>query len=272
MSAIDLAAVGAVQAYIGSGSPPPDPALIGRLITAASRYALSYMSRNIAQQAYMLDTYDGLGTDRLTLRQDPIISVSQVMIYAYEIQPLNVPPAPNALGYGYLFDQTTLYYKGGHFPRDHRNVQVSYVAGYPDGVVLNEPANVCCSPGPFQVTLLQGLILRAITSVVYAVSGIPLMQVVANPALGQYALNGASLAFNAADNGKALLISYTTNGTPDDLSQAVVEMVGYKFAKRNRLDKTSETLGGQTVAFSTKDMPDSVKSVFDLYKRNFYPQ
>lgn len=56
--------------------------------------------------------------------------------------------------------------------------------------------------------------------------------------------------------------------TPPDVVQACIELVAYKFAKRKRIDKSSETLGQQqTQAYSMADMPSSVKSALQPYVR-----
>lgn len=60
-----------------------------------------------------------------------------------------------------------------------------------------------------------------------------------------------------------VVISYTAGFAtiPADVAQACVELVASKYAKRNRIDKMSETLGTQqTQAYSLADMPASVKT------------
>lgn len=53
---------------------------------------------------------------------------------------------------------------------------------------------------------------------------------------------------------------------PADLNQACVELIASKLAKRERIDKKSETLGQQqTVSFDLSDMPASVKTVLMQY-------
>lgn len=55
---------------------------------------------------------------------------------------------------------------------------------------------------------------------------------------------------------------------PLDVAQACIEMVAYKFAKRSRIDKASETLGTQqTISFSQADMPAQVKTALKPYVR-----
>jgi uncharacterized phiE125 gp8 family phage protein len=48
---------------------------------------------------------------------------------------------------------------------------------------------------------------------------------------------------------------------PPDVVQVCIEMVASHYAKRNRIDKASETLGTQqTISYSMADMPASAKS------------
>lgn len=48
---------------------------------------------------------------------------------------------------------------------------------------------------------------------------------------------------------------------PPDVAQACIEMVASHYAKRERIDKVSETLGTQqTISYSQADMPAAVKS------------
>lgn len=56
--------------------------------------------------------------------------------------------------------------------------------------------------------------------------------------------------------------------TPADVAQACIELVAEKFAKRNRIDKASETLGTQqTQAYIQADMPARVKTALQPYVR-----
>lgn len=60
--------------------------------------------------------------------------------------------------------------------------------------------------------------------------------------------------------------------TPADVSQACIELVAEKFAKRNRIDKASETLGTQqTQAYIQSDMPARVKTALKPYVRWITP-
>lgn len=65
-------------------------------------------------------------------------------------------------------------------------------------------------------------------------------------------------------------VSYTAgySAIPQDVNQACVEWVAFKFAKRSRIDEKSQTLGtAQTQAYDLSDMPASVKSALSSYIR-----
>lgn len=59
---------------------------------------------------------------------------------------------------------------------------------------------------------------------------------------------------------------------PADVAQACIELVADKFAKRNRIDKSSETLGTQqTQAYVMTDMPARVKAALASYRVPMVP-
>jgi hypothetical protein len=58
-------------------------------------------------------------------------------------------------------------------------------------------------------------------------------------------------------------VSYTAGygSIPADVIQSCIEVVAYHYAKRTRIDKSSETLGtAQTISFSQADLPASAKT------------
>jgi hypothetical protein len=54
---------------------------------------------------------------------------------------------------------------------------------------------------------------------------------------------------------------------PYDLVQAAIELVTFKFREKERIGHKSKSLGGETVAFITAEMPDSVKAALNKYRR-----
>jgi uncharacterized phiE125 gp8 family phage protein len=60
-----------------------------------------------------------------------------------------------------------------------------------------------------------------------------------------------------------VVVTYTAGyaAVPGDVAQACIECVAHHFAKRDRIDKASETLGTQqTISYSQADMPAAAKT------------
>jgi hypothetical protein len=69
--------------------------------------------------------------------------------------------------------------------------------------------------------------------------------------------------------GLPVVVSYSAGyaATPPDIAQAAVELVGEAFRRRDRIGLASKTLGGQeVVAFSLKDMNDTVRALLAPYQ------
>ncbi|KZC23540.1 hypothetical protein RHOFW104T7_13135 [Rhodanobacter thiooxydans] len=80
--------------------------------------------------------------------------------------------------------------------------------------------------------------------------------------------SGCSCAFSKGVQN--VTVTYTAGyvAIPLDVAQACIELVAQKFAKRNRIDKASETLGTQqTISFSQADMPAQVRTALKPYVR-----
>ena len=62
-------------------------------------------------------------------------------------------------------------------------------------------------------------------------------------------------------------VSYTGGfgTTPPDLEQACLELAALKWSERSRIGHVSKSLGGETVTFMVKDMPDSVRTTLAKY-------
>ena len=57
---------------------------------------------------------------------------------------------------------------------------------------------------------------------------------------------------------------------PHDLTQSCIELVAYRYASRGRIGHQSKSLAGETVSFITTELPDTVKKVWDRYKKVIY--
>lgn len=54
---------------------------------------------------------------------------------------------------------------------------------------------------------------------------------------------------------------------PKDIEWATIELIAGRFKEQDRIGMISKTLAGETVAYSQKDMTDSVKSKLNPYRR-----
>ena len=79
-------------------------------------------------------------------------------------------------------------------------------------------------------------------------------------------LNGYS--FNLGTGNVEVACTRGWAETPADLEQACIELVALRYKERDRIGQVSKSLGdGQTVSFWLKDMPDSVRTVLNAYRK-----
>lgn len=267
-----------------------DDELLTSMISAFSDAILSFLERpNIGLQTYN-EYRDGAGNSIMMLRNWPAMSVSAVKIsnanYGYGgnmfgqnglVAPPQTIPAQQSWGQsGYFLQpwdgsaagrQQNLVLSGYYFPRGLSNILITYQAGYAvQGEVATIPASGSyalspkCPLGPFYgdngPTYANGTALTLVT--------------VLTGTAGQYTLsysasNGqAQYGFNAADAGASVLLNYSY--VPASIERACIQWVGEQYRYKNRIGETSKTLGGQlTAAYSTKDMPDFIRTVLAPY-------
>jgi hypothetical protein len=123
----DLTTLADVKAWLKTGQsafPITDDALLTRLVTAASQYIQSWLSRPIASADY-LEVRDGTGSQTLQFACFPVTEVAAVAINDQV-----VPRATSARGAGYTFSPTQLSVRGYRFSRGLQNIAISYTAGY----------------------------------------------------------------------------------------------------------------------------------------------
>jgi hypothetical protein len=92
---------------------------------------------------------------------------------------------------------------------------------------------------PFTVTAVNSSNFVDDEGALYAATGLPLTKVVSAPSAGQYSVSSGVFTFNAADAGKAVLISYTYTAAGS----------GQKFTVANQLLGTTPTF--QAVFYTT---------------------
>jgi hypothetical protein len=74
-------------------------------------------------------------------------------------------------------------------------------------------------------------------------------------------------AFTRGRGNVALACTRGWGAVPADLEQAALELIGVRFKERDHIGQDSASLQGQNISFSTRDMPDSVKTVLRTYKK-----
>jgi hypothetical protein len=123
----DLTTLADVKAWLQTGHsafPVTDDGLLTRLITAASQYIQSWLSRPVTLADY-IEVRDGTGGEALQFACFPVVDVQLLTIEGQAI-----PPASSTRASGYVFSQTQLFVRGFRFNRGIQNVTISYSAGY----------------------------------------------------------------------------------------------------------------------------------------------
>lgn len=64
-------------------------------------------------------------------------------------------------------------------------------------------------------------------------------------------------------------IAYTAGfaATPAEIEQACLELMAVRYKERDRIGQVSKSIGGETITFSQKDFPDSVRTILNNYKK-----
>lgn len=151
----DLASLSDVKAWLQTGQqpyPPTDDALLARLITAASDFIVTWLSRPIASANWQ-ETRDGKGGSRMQLWATPVTAIlgvafrngdglipipalpgstpSGIVTIPAASQQIIVPTFTGSTGaLGYTFTPTELCLWGWTFYRGFQNVIVQYTGGY----------------------------------------------------------------------------------------------------------------------------------------------
>lgn len=267
MKAGDLTTLENVKTWLNTGDatfPSTDDALLGRMITAASKFVLTYLSRDIVATDYT-DTVNGTGGSKIFPYQYPIIKVSALSINGTAYQPATMPPTQS----GYAWDKESIFIYGFGFGCGFQNISYTYTAGYQAIEAVTIPDDnkflipVATLGRPWVVD--RGVALSA---------GASFLKVKAAPAVGQYAvveLNGVmNYLFNKTDAQNNPDVNVTYGYCPEDLEQAVIEMIGERYSTRERIGQVSKSFGGEVVSFSQKDFNDNNRDTFMQY-RNVVP-
>ncbi len=266
---MSLTTLNAVKAWLNVTSTDDD-VLLTRLINQVSGATLNYLSRpSITRQTYT-ELRDGVGNERLVLRNWPVIQINNLAVGAQSI-----PAATTLSASGYTlatWDGTSaglpqeITLRGYCFHRGRSNIQIGYEAGY---CVQGQAATIPASPYQITITPAGGSWSQD-DGVAYA-NGNEFAKVSGSPAVGQYSViadgNGNGVyTFAAADTNQSILLSYSF--IPADLEQAVIEWIGERYRYKDRIGQTTRGLGGQeTAGYSLKGIPDYISVVFDNYAK-----
>jgi hypothetical protein len=118
----DLTTVANLIGWLSETAPDTDK--LQRLITAASTFMQTWMTRTIRSASYV-ETQDGHGGNRLVLGNAPVTAVSSVVIDGQAI-----PPSPAFGQAGFTWTSTAIILTGYRFNRGDSNVQVAYTGGF----------------------------------------------------------------------------------------------------------------------------------------------
>jgi hypothetical protein len=282
----DLTTQARVATWMSTGPTPPS-AILGQLIGSMTALIYSKLNRARIYSQSFTRTFDGVGNMQLVLPDYPVTNVTSVQQGNALVPPSVLPnvgtPQPPGTNYGYGWriplwagnlpgENAVLEFVNGSFYVAAQNVKVTYQAGY---LISQEPALVPSTPGPYTVTVLQpqGIWSRD-NGVVYAASGIALTPVKTLTVAGQYIPptdNAPGLyTFDAADEGAALLISYSF--VPADLEEACIQLVAERYTYRGRVGDMSKSLGGQETMRFRLGIPSEIMCMIDPYVSVVYPQ
>lgn len=278
-SPFDLTTTAAVKAWQGLATTAQD-AVIGGLVTAASRSILNYIGRPFILPTVWTDRYDArVGMRKLFLRNYPVVSVASVQIGTSLIQAINpqslTPPGPSLYS-GYILDTDPWagappgQPRGVNFVDDptvfaiyrQQAIQIVYTAGYQD----SDPFTVAAGGGAQTASPLYG-VWASDAGVTYAATGAALAAVASAPATGQYSVSAAGVyTFAAGDAGKAVVVNY--GYVPQDLAQACIQTVSQRLAEGSRVGVKSKSLGGQeTVSYDMSALPLAVTAALQPYRK-----
>lgn len=255
----------AYSTYVGGGYASLDDGMLQRLISSASSFVQSVLSRAIANQTYN-EVRSGQNMRVMLTKEYPITAVHSLSIDGLPIQarPPLAPTVTATVPGGYTFDGIRIMLDSYIFTRGWQNVALNYDAGF---LVSNEAQTV---PGaaPYVLTTLAHW-SAADRGVTYA-NGAALVAVASAPTIGQYSVAGSTYTFAAADAGAAVLISYAY--VPFDLEQAVVDIIGEWFKYRDRIGYTSKSIEGQSTTFMNQAMSQRAMMALNQYKKVAYIQ
>lgn len=260
MAAPNLTTLARVKAWLGITNSSDDT-LLNSLITAASRYVYQYISLpSVAVQNYS-ERRDGYGNRWIRPFAWPLISVTSIKYAGFNItrEATGNPPTQ-----GYTINKP--FYGPGRvtvhgypcFPHGKDQLLIDYRAGFLQEEVREVPAT------PHQIT---PRLLWAGNIEVLDALGATMAQVSGAPGPGEYAVDDLGVyTFNVAQEGAQVTLVYSY--VPDDLAQAVTELIGGTYKSKDIINIRSKSLGGQeTISYFQNEMTPSIKMYLQPFIR-----
>ncbi len=254
-----LTSLATVKAYLNVQTTNDD-AVITRLIQAVSSNLSAWLGRTFTPTRY-LEYRNGQGQTAMSVKNFPILAVSNVQTAAWGVIPVGTPVSPlnTQQQPGYYFDRSTIYLQGYNFETGVQNVLLDYTAG----TVASETDVI---PGtPYQITVSPPGLYLLDQGVVYADTGVALIKVTTSPTLGQYSVSGSIYTLAAADSGASVIISY--GYVPETVEQAAIKWVAVSYRERAREGLKSRVLQGESESYVVQEMPDEVAGAAQPYRR-----
>lgn len=103
-----------------------DDALLSRLITSASAFMGAWLNRILTSASYT-EQYDGNGGSVIQVANFPVTAVASVSVDGVSI---SASPDSGIVQSGFAFDDRSIWLVGYSFNRGHRNVKITYTAGF----------------------------------------------------------------------------------------------------------------------------------------------
>lgn len=259
-----LVTLTAVKQWLNTGTgpyPPGSDDLLTRMIGSVSQFVTSYLSRAIVS-ATATEVYNGNDMRALPLRRTPVIQVRSLTIGTIQI-----PARLGVCQAGYVADATSVYVEGYCFHCGIQNISVTYDAGFQQSDTWTVPTpSVIDTPSLARPWNTDRGVAYA-SGAAFALVKVP-PTVAGTYQLGPDSLGNTQYVFAAADIGASVVITY--GYTPEDVQQAIVELVGERYRSRTRIGEVSQNLKGMVVSFSQRDMNAAIKSMLAPY-RNVSP-
>lgn len=236
-------------------------AVLTALIKSASAFVLNYLNLESFGRQTFEEVYDGYGKTWVVLRQPNVLEVTRLVTgQAQTIPSATGDGLSTPLTNGYAFRNGRLELFGYAYPNGRGSVYVEYASGH---YVSGESHTV---PGSGEFAVLADRFWLSDGGVVLDPSGEPMVKVKADPEEGQYTAEDGKYTFNEANAEDDVLIAYSY--APEDVVQAVTELVGERYKYKDRIGHSSKSLGGQeTVAFTANRTPDHILELLNSYRR-----